>query len=161
MKKFKKPFKFYFALFAISMILILGYSFYLMIFKDSVFSQVYPMWFLPPFFVTIYYGSDVLLDVMFNRKKKNDYENKFLEVIGERMRESKVFTIEDFRRLQLNMKFQECLTMAYHIYSDGENEVFTIEKLKRKFKKNTLEERAMKFVVAYLEENVNKIGNNE
>jgi hypothetical protein len=43
--------------------------------------------------------------------------------------------------------------MAYKIHQDGEDEVFNIEKLEKKFKKDTMEYRAMSFVLAYLEEN--------
>jgi hypothetical protein len=153
MKKFRKPFKFYLSIFIFSSVLILGYSIYRIVRYDDPVSALYTTWFLPLFFILVYWGSDFLLDKIFNRKKKVDYQGKFLDTIGEKMRESNAFTIEDFRRLQLNDKFQQSLKMAYKIHQDGEDEVFNIEKLEKKFKKDTTEYRAMTFVLAYLEEN--------
>jgi len=153
MKKFRKPFKFYLSIFIFSSILILGYTIYRMVRYDDPISALYTTWFLPLFFIMIYWGSDFLLDKIFNRKKKVDYEGKFLDSIGEEMRKSNSFTIEDFRRLQLDQKFQQSLKIAYRIYMDGEDEVFNIKKLERKFRKDTTEDRAMRFVIAYLEEN--------
>jgi hypothetical protein len=158
MKKFRKPLKFYITLLVISSILILAYTLYRLIFEEASFSEIYSIWFLPPFFVIIYYGSDFALDAIFNRKKKADYESKFLDAIGERMRKDQIFTIEDFRRLQINDKFQRSLSMAYQIYINGESEHYTIDNLKRKFDKNTIEERALKYVIVYLEENMDRDG---
>ncbi|MFP4479015.1 MAG: hypothetical protein ACLFPM_06235 [Candidatus Izemoplasmatales bacterium] len=153
MKKFRKPFKFYVMLFILSTIVIAAYTIYRMLVEDIAFSQLYTLWFLPLFFITIYYGSDFLLDKIFNRKKQVDYEGKFLNAVGEKMRQSDEFLIEDYRRLQINYKFQQSLKMAYKIYIDGEDEVFNIEKLKRKFNKGTVENRAMEYVIDFIKEN--------
>lgn len=158
MKKYRKPLKFYITLLIISSVFILLYTLYRLIIEDASISQVYSIWFLPPFFVLIYYASDFLLDTIFNRKKKINYESRFLDAIGERMRKDQIFTIEDFRRLQINQKFQRCLTISYKIFKDGETEAYNIEKLKRKFDKNTVEERALFYVIEYLEENMFKDG---
>lgn len=154
MKKFRKPFKFYLSIFVLSSVLIMFYTIYRIVRYDDPISALYTTWFLPVFFIGIYWASDLILDKLFNRKKKVDYEGKFLDAIGEKMRMSKAFTIEDFRRLQLNQKFQQSLSIAYKIYKDGEDEVFNIEKLDKKFKKDTIEDNAMRFVIAYLEENI-------
>lgn len=161
MKKFKKTPKFYLSLLIFSSTLILIYSLYQMIRNDTPINDLYTTWFLPVFFVGVYWGSDILLDKIFNRKKKVDYEAKFLDAIGEKMRQSDLFTIEDFRRLQINMKFQQSLDAAYKIYQNGESELFNIDKLEKKFKKESKEYLAMKFVIEYLEENMDKDGNQE
>lgn len=158
MKKYRKPLKFYITLLIISSIFIFFYTLYRLIFEDALISEVYTIWFLPLFFVIIYYGSDFVLDAIFNRKKKIDYESKFLDAIGEWMRKAQIFTIEDFRRLQINHKFQRSLTIAYNIYKEGETDAYNIGNLKRKFDKNTVEERALNFVIDYLEENMFRDG---
>jgi len=158
MKKFRKPLKFYLTLFILSSIFIFAYTIYRVVFDQTPISELYTTWFLPIFFIGIYYGSDFILDKIFNRKKKINYEGKFLDAIGERMRKDKAFSIEDFRRLQINPKFQESLKIAYIIYQEGENETFNIEKLKRKFSKDKLEYRAMIYVIDYLEENIDRNG---
>jgi hypothetical protein len=108
---------------------------------------------MPPLFAVFYWGSDTLILKFSNKKKKVDYEAKFLDEISDEMRNSKEFIVEEFRRLQINQKFQEDLKRAYQIYKNGENEVLTIEKLENKYKKNSIEKRAMKHVVNYLNEN--------
>ncbi|QWB99944.1 hypothetical protein KHQ88_07350 [Mycoplasmatota bacterium] len=153
MKKFRKPLRFYLTLFILSSLVIAAYTIYRIVADDIGISELYTLWFLPLFFIVIYYGSDFLLDKIFNRKKKVDYEGKFLNSIGEEMRKSNEFLIEDYRRLQINYKFQESLKMAYKIYIDGEDEVFNIEKLERKFNKGTVEYRAMSYVINYIKEN--------
>lgn len=158
MKKYRKPLKFYLLLLGVSSIFILGYTLYMVIFNETPVSNMISTWFLPPLFIFIYFMSDLILDSIFRRKNKIDYEAKFLDAIGEKMRESNIFTIEDFRRLQINDKFQKTLTIAYKVYKDGENEVYNIEKLRRKFSKNSTEERAMEFVINYIEENIDKNG---
>ena len=153
MKKFRKPFKFYLTLFILSSIVIMVYTIYRIVADGIAISELYTLWFLPLFFILIYFGSDFLLDKIFNRKKKVDYQGKFLNSIGEKMRDSDDFLIEDYRRLQINYKFQESLKMAYKIYIDGEDEIFNIEKLERKFNKGTVEYLAMTYVINYIKEN--------
>jgi len=153
MKKFVKPFKFYLSLFIFSSLLILGYSLYKIINDGTSVGELYTTWFLPIFFIGIYWGSDVLLEKVFNRKKKVDYEGKFLDAIGEKMRSDNAFLIEDYRRLQINMKFQAALKIAFKIHQDGEDEEFSLDKLKRKFKKDTVENKAMTYVIDYIKEN--------
>jgi hypothetical protein len=121
--------------------------------KNAVVSDIYTLWFMPPLFAVFYWGSDTLILKFSNKKKKVDYEAKFLDEISDEMRNSKEFIVEEFRRLQINQKFQEDLKRAYQIYKNGENEVLTIEKLENKYKKNSIEKRAMKHVVNYLNEN--------
>ena len=161
MKKFKKTPKFYLGLLIFSSTLILIYSLYQIIRYDTPISELYTTWFLPVFFVGVYWGSDLLLDKIFNRKKRVDYEAKFLDEIGEQMRESNLFTIEDFRRLQINLKFQQSLDAAYKIYQNGETDLFNIDKLEKKFNKESKEYLAMKFVIDYLQENMDKNGNHD
>ncbi|MCK5732325.1 MAG: hypothetical protein KAH13_04850 [Tenericutes bacterium] len=153
MRRTRKPFKFYFYIFIFSVVIVAAYSLYMIYSQGKTVSDVYSLWFMPPLFTVFYYGSDWLIDKVTNRKKKPNYKDKFLGDISEKMNGSKAFLVEEFRRLQHNIKFQEDLNRAYEIHSNGENEVFTIAKLEKKYRKDTLEFKAMKYVVEYLREN--------
>ncbi len=153
MKTSKKPLKFYLIMFGFSVILIGGYSLYMILAQDQTVNDVAVLWLMPFVFTGIYYGSDVLIDKFSNRKKKVDYEARFLGEISEVMRNSGEFIVEEFRKLQNNQKFQYDLKRAYLIYKDGEDENNSIDRLERKYRKDTLEKRAMDYVVKYLKEN--------
>lgn len=153
MTREKKPLKFYLLIFIFSAFIVVAYTLYEVLAQDTPVSDVYTMWLMPFLFTFFYWGSDTLMLKFSKRKKKVDYEAKFLNEISQRMRDSNEFLVEEFRRLQINPKFQEDLRRAYQIYKDGETEVFSIEKLERRYKKGTLEKRALKHVVEYLKEN--------
>lgn len=152
MKRFKKPFKFYVIMFLVLAIAVGGYSVYKIFVDNTPVKDVSSLWALPVIFIIIYYGSDTLIDKLFNKKQQINYESKFIEEIAKKMRESNEFLIEDYRRLQLNQKFQDSLKIAYQIFLNGENELFNIKKLERKFKDNTLEKKAMDFVINHIRE---------
>jgi len=103
----------------------------------------------------IYYGGDSLLEKIFNKKKRVDYEAEFVDAIAKRMRESNEFIIEDYRRLQINDKFQSVLKLGYQIEKNGETEQNNFEKLEKKFRKNTLEYKAVMYMIEYLKETKN------
>ena len=152
MKRFKKPFKFYVLMFLILSLAVAGYSIYRIVKDSTPVGELVSLWVLPLIFILIYYGSDSLLEKIFNKKKRINYEEKFIEEIAKRMRESNEFLVEDYRRLQINDKFQESLKIGYQIYLNGESDLFNINKIERKFKKGTLEFKAIQYVIDYLRE---------
>ncbi|MDD3122772.1 MAG: hypothetical protein PHC62_04530 [Candidatus Izemoplasmatales bacterium] len=152
MKAYKKPFKFYLLIFVFSALIILAYSVYLYFKGEVVIKDMLSLWFLPFFFTLIYYVGDVFLYKISNRRKKIDYEALFLEAIAQRMRDSKKFIIEDFRKLQINERFQTQVKNAYEIYKNGETELYTLDKIDKKFKDDTLEARALKYVIEFVKE---------
>jgi hypothetical protein len=152
MKKFKKPLKFYLILFLVLSLAVIGYSIYKIVYDSTRVDEVMSLWFLPLIFILIYYGSDSLMDKLFNKKKQVDYEANFIEEVAKRMREDNAFLIEEYRRLQLNDKFQESLKIGYEISKNGESELFNIKKLERKFKKGTIEFKAIQYVIDLLRE---------
>ena len=155
MKKFKKPLKFYLITFAVLMVGVLVYSIYKIIKDATPISELYSLWLLPGIFILIYYGGDSLLEKIFNKKKRVDYEALFVDNIAKRMRESNEFIIEDYRRLQINNKFQSVLKLGYQIEKNGETEQNNFEKLEKKFRKNTLEYKAVMYMIEYLKETKN------
>jgi len=152
MRKFRKPFKFYILMFVILSLAVAGYSLYKILKDGTPVSDLSSLWVLPLIFIVIYMGSDMLLDKLFNKKKQINYEEKFVEEIAKRMRESNDFLVEDYRRLQINPKFQEALKIGYQIYLNGENEIYNIDKIERKFKKGTIEFKAIGYVLDYIRE---------
>lgn len=152
MKQYKKPLKFYLLLFVFLSVIVLAYSIYMIVNKSAEITSLYQIWILPIFVTVMYYIGDSLLQKILGKKDKVNPELVFLEQIAEKMRLSDAFLIEEYRRLQLNQKFQQALHIAYLIYTDGENENYTIDKLSKKFKLETLEGKAMQFVIDFLSE---------
>lgn len=154
MRQQKKPFKFYLIIFLASTLIIAGYSLYMILVQDRDVSELYSLWVMPVIFTLFYYGSDVLMFKIFNRKnKKVSKEDEFLQKVSQKMRDSNEFLVEEFRQLQLNKKIQEDLKRALFIYENGESEVFKISKLENKYKEGTLEQRAVKYIIEVLKEN--------
>ncbi len=159
MKRQKKPLKFYLYVFIFSTVIIGGYSLYEILANETPVSEIYVVWFMPILFTVFYWASDSLILKITNRKSKNPKKKRknekstFLDDISSRMRDSDEFIIEDYRKLKNSKKFQEDLDRAYMIFEQGETDVFTIAKLENKYRKNTVEKRAMKFIVEYLKEN--------
>ena len=57
------------------------------------------------------------------------------------------YDIEDFRKLRESSKFQKALNHAFKISSEGEYKGVTFEFLEKKFKKGTLEYKAIIIVI--------------
>jgi hypothetical protein len=107
---------------------------------------------LPVVFTGVYWGGDALLQKIADRKKKVDYEGQFLNAIGQLMRESNAFLIEDFRHLQISTRFQDALKTAFFISQNGESDNFNLDRLEKKFEKRSLEYKAMQFVIPFVKE---------
>jgi len=152
MRKRTKTFKYYLSIFLMSAVVVLAYSLYMILSGKAVASDLISFWFLPPVFVALYYGSDVLIDKINSKKRKTNPEKDFMNGVSQKMRDSKEFLIEDFRRLQENKKFQDALKVAYQISQDGEKETWTLEKLEKKFRQGTVEAKAMEMVLSYTKE---------
>ena len=147
LKRYKKPRKFYLLLLLITFIIIGGYTLYLHFSGNLEATDIWNLFALPVIFVGIYWAGDTLLQKITDKRFKTNYEDRFVELVNQKMRDSKQFLIEDYRKLQLNPKFQESLKMGYQIYQNGETEVFTIAKLEKKFEAKTVEGLAMTFVI--------------
>ena len=152
MKRYKKPNKFYVLLLLITFLIIGAYTIYLQITGALEATDLWNLFVLPVLFVGIYWLGDTVLQKISDKRYKTNYEDRFVELVNTKMRESNQFLIEDFRRLQLNPKFQESLKMAYQIYQNGENEIFTIAKLEKKFEPKTIEALAMSFIIKEIKE---------
>jgi len=147
MKQYKKPAKFYLMLFIITFGVVGAYTLYLFFTDALTAPDIWNLLVLPVVFTGIYWAGDSVMQKIKDKRYKTNYEDRFLELVNNKMRSSNQFLIEDFRRIQMNVKFQESLKMAYFIYQNGENDIFTLSKLEKKFDPKTTEARAMTFVI--------------
>ncbi len=152
MRNYQKPFKYYLLLLLLSFVIIGGFAFYQYLQGNLVIGDIGALILMPIVFVGLYYGSDVAIRKIQEKRKKKDYEGNFLEAVGLRLRQTNQFLIEDFRKLQTSVKFQESMKIAFKISKEGENEFYSIEKLERKFDKKSVEFHAITEVVKYLKE---------
>jgi len=156
MKTYLKPKKYYFLLFALSFA-IMGISLlYKYIKSTSTSTDVLALFAVPAFFVGFMLLIDYLMQKVADRKKKKDYEGLFLDVVGNKMRASKEFLIEDFRHLQISEKFQSAIKSAYLITKEGETEGRNLAHLEKKFERRSLEYRAMQYVIEAAKEQLEK-----
>jgi len=110
----------------------------------------------PIIFTFMFFLIDLLTKLIKGKKKREQEENErkydeFVDDIGNELNRTHIFNQEDFRHFRENKKFQECLQKLYKIYTDGENEEVNYALVLRKFEKNTVERKAIEFLVVYTE----------
>ncbi|MFA5037094.1 MAG: hypothetical protein WC479_07960 [Candidatus Izemoplasmatales bacterium] len=157
MKQYKKSIKFYIMLFVVTFAILGAYTIFKLISGTVVTTDYLNLGLLPIIFTVVYWGGDTILQKVANRKKKVDYEGKFLDAIGEKMRATDEFLIEDYRRLQNNVKFQDALKVAFFIYQNGENDNINLDKLERKFERRTIEHKAMTYAITFVKDKLEGI----
>lgn len=152
MKKKKRPIRYYLLLLAFMVVFTGAYTAYMVIAEDAPVSEFYTLWALPFVFVGVYMFGERLTQKFASRKDTRDYEALFLDAISESMRGSGEFTVEDFRRLQENPRFQKYVQIAYLIHRDDHPDMEKLRSLPDKFKEGSRERRAMRYVVAFVED---------
>lgn len=80
-------------------------------------------------------------------KKVEDRYKLFLELAAKRVNDMEGFSIEDFRRLRENERFQKTLHQCFTIYENGEQDELNFNYLSKKFKSNTNEYKALELVI--------------
>ena len=110
-----------------------------------LFSLIY----LPILFVGFMYVFDTIFDTIFGRKKKQKEkaDKDFFKVLTEAINRELDLSIEDFRRLRENERFQKALQQAHKIKDEGETDDMNFTLLTKKFKRNTREYQAMAIVI--------------
>ncbi len=110
--------------------------------------------YLPILFVALVYLFDSIMEPFFNRlakgKKTNEQQQyqEFFQVLTNKVNTDCDFSIEDFRRLRENDRFQKALQQAFRILHDGETPELNFTLLEKKFKKNTREHEALEVVIS-------------
>ncbi|MDD3477347.1 MAG: hypothetical protein PHP32_00515 [Candidatus Izemoplasmatales bacterium] len=155
MRQYKKPLKYYLGIFALLSIIVLGYSIYLIATTEAQVADLLVLWTIPVFFALIYYGGDTLIQKIADRKKKVDYEGIFLKEVADKMSATKSFLIEDYRRLQHHERFQEAMKAVYKVLQDGNDESGNLDRLEKKFRSGSVEERALGIAIDLVREKNN------
>ncbi|MGE0002988.1 MAG: hypothetical protein AB7S88_00845 [Candidatus Izemoplasmatales bacterium] len=155
MRQYKKPLKYYLGIFALLSIIVLGYSIYLIATTEAQVADLLVLWTIPVFFALIYYGGDTLIQKIADRKKKVDYEGIFLKEVADKMSATKSFLIEDYRRLQHHERFQEAMKAVYKVLQDGNDESGNLDRLEKKFRLGSVEERALGIAIDLVREKNN------
>lgn len=108
--------------------------------------------YLPVIFVGLMFVFDTIFDTILSRgkrKEKSDFD-AFAKRCTLQIQKQCDFSLEDFRRLRQNSRFQKALQQAYRINTEGETEELNIAFLEKKFKKNTREAKALEIVIQQL-----------
>ena len=105
--------------------------------------------YLPILFTFLLFVFDSVFDRIWPQKdKKEDQEfDEFLKKTTFQVNEKLNLSIEDFRRLRENERFQKSLYQVYQIYLIGETDEINYVFLEKKFKKDTIEYNALEIVV--------------
>ena len=108
---------------------------------------------IPVLFTALIFLFDTIMEPFFNRLRKGKTTNvqeqykQFFMVITNQVNTECEFSIEDFRRLRENEKFQKALQQAFNIKENGETPDLNFTLLEKKFKKNSREYEAMQVVI--------------
>ncbi|MCF7927066.1 MAG: hypothetical protein K9L74_05775 [Candidatus Izimaplasma sp.] len=155
MKK-TKGLKHYSRIFLLAVLLYGMYTAYIAFTNDGFQEQmIYSIITVPLLFVIFLFGFDWLFYTLFPSKEKKENEDykEFVKITTKDIDSELELSIEDYRRLRENDKFQKALYHAFQILKKGETTEINYRLLNKKFKKDTTEDDALKIVV----ENVKKL----
>lgn len=149
--KSKKGLKYYFRLYLLLITVYGGITVIMAAMNDWTFesTQLLSVLYLPVLFIIFMYIFDLIFSLIFKPKAKtveDDLQN-FVEKVVIEVQKEKEFTIEDFRRLQESDRFQKALHHSFDIYKNGETKDMNLSFLEKKFKKDTVEGKAMVIVL--------------
>jgi hypothetical protein len=146
----KKGLKYYGIIFGVSVVALAIYIVYLGYQSGGIDTALlFSLLYVPFIFTLFLFVFDKLFDFIFpsKGKKKDDLFSKYLKVVSTAIQTKYNFSIEDYRRLRENPKFQKALEQAFRILENGETEEISFEFLQKKFKKDSNEFLAMVVVI--------------
>lgn len=149
--KNRRGFKYYVRFYVIILVVYFAYVSYVAFQGDGYDKNLlFSVMYLPLGFTFFLYLFDTLFDRIFpSREKQTDDEfTEFLKVTTAKVNEELDFTIEDFRRLRDNEKFQKSLWQLYQIKLFGETDEINFTMIRKKFKKDTREKKAVEVVIS-------------
>jgi len=151
----KKNFKYYLLIFGIAMLAILIYT--VINWVSTGTFQIGMLWsalVFPLLFTTFFFVFDKIFEKLFPKQKKlqgeKDDINNFVNKMNAAMDKDGGFSITDYRTLQESERFQKTLKQLYSIKKDGETEDLTMDYLSKKFKKSTVEYKAIQIIIEEL-----------
>lgn len=146
----KKGFKYYAIVFGVSTIALILYILYLGYQAGELDSTLLVSLIYVPFMFTGFlFVFDKIFDKLMPSKtqKKDNLFSNYLKIVSAAIQSEYNFSIEDYRRLRENPKFQKALEQAFRILEKGETEDISFDFLERKFKKGTNEFLSMIVVI--------------
>ena len=122
--------------------------------KGKYFVDLISLIAVPLFFSLMFAFVDFVTNALKSKKKKEKEKEEskydaFVDGIGAKLNETRIFNPEDFRHFRENSKFQECLKKLYQIYKNGETDEVNYFLVLRKFAKGTNERKAIECLVDY------------
>lgn len=138
------------------MLFTIGYSVFMLIRGDLEGQDILFMLGVPPIFILFLFLFDQFRFYVFRRNKPQNPKVTFFEDISLAMRTSKLFTVEDFRKLQSDKYFQETLKQAQYKLEMNQIDETYCNRLEKKYDKKTVEGKAMEIVLHYLQEKTNQ-----
>ena len=142
----KKGIKYYGIIFVVS---VLAIVLYLVINglqgNDLTPTYMVSLLFVPFFFTLALFVFDRIIEVLIPRKKepKADEYKQFVIKSTEKLSADDEFEIEDFKKLRENERFQRVLKQIFNIEKNGETEESNYKMVRKRFKKDTLEYKAV------------------
>lgn len=148
----KKDLKYYLMILGIAALAILLYAIFNWISTGQLDTGVLLLVVVIPVVFTLFlFVFDKVFEKIFpKQKKKNDEKSSydaFLAKMNLALNRETDFSIHDYRTLQDSEKFQKTLHQLYTIKTEGENPDLTYEYLGKKFKKSTIEYKAVKIII--------------
>lgn len=149
----KKDFRYYLTIFGIASLGIVIFTGVNWISAGSLDNTLVIMALILPISFTVFlFLFDKLLELIIPKKLKQKREltgfEQFAAKTNKVIEEQCGFSIEDYRKLQTNEKFQKTLRQVYKIMEDGETRDLTYAYLQKKFKKDTREFEALNIFIS-------------
>lgn len=150
--KNKKGFKHYIRMYLLLLVVYTGMTVVVAAMNSWDFDsqQLVSILYLPIIFVLFLFVFDTIFALIFKPKGKTDSDDDFKSFgrrVTSEMKKKDMFSIEDYRRLQESDRFQKALHHAFEIYENGEKPEMNIVFLEKKFKKDSIEGKAMTIVL--------------
>lgn len=148
--KSKKGLKYYAIIFMVSVLALVLYATYLYFKNGELDSEIIlSLVYVPVIFTGFLFVFDKLFDKIFPPKTKvsDNKFNAYLKTVSESIQKECEFTIEEYKKLRTNQKFQKGLEQAFRVYDNGENEEMNFKFLEHKFKNGSNEYVAFQLVI--------------
>jgi len=150
----KKDLKYYTKVFTFSFIGLILYIIYLWIRTGVLDPLALGNWvYIPIVFTFITFIFDKSTDYFSSSQTKKLGYSEFVRNISLELKKSDKYTIEDFRKIRENQKFQKSLEQAYSIIEKGATDTINIQMLERKFETGTMEYDAVLILIEEIKKN--------
>lgn len=144
-----KGLKYYLRIFVISTLGLLVYIAVASYINGEIELGLYTnLFYVPLLFAIFTFIIDFLMKIITKGfGKKDTLYNEFTLKTSLALKETGILDIEDYRILRENIKFQKALYHAFQIVQEGETEDINYEFLSKKFKKSSIEYKALEVVI--------------